>query len=90
MNLKDLKVKKPEFAREAKKCKNKFEFARVAEKYNIRIASDSFDEAYELLCAENENQLSAEMLANAAGGIGTQTTEVHMTEIGNTTILKLD
>ena len=89
MNFQDFKLKRPEFVREAKKCKNQFEFTKVAEKHGIRFGADSFDKAYELLCDNGTSHLSDDMLASAAGGAKLQP-EVQMTELGNTTILKLD
>lgn len=83
MDLQEFKLSKPDFVKEAKWCKDKSEFTRLAEKYGIKFGSGSFEKAYALFCDTGE--ISEDALENVAGGVNAK-------EFGfggkNTTILK--
>lgn len=74
MNLQEFKMKKPEFVKEASKCKDEFEFTRLAEKYGIKFGTGCFEKAYALFCGKGE--ISEDALASVAGGVNLSATEI--------------
>lgn len=84
MNLQEFKIRKPEFVKEAKNCKNEFEFTRLAEKYNIKFGAGCFKKAYELFCNSKSGELNEDTLKNVAGGINT--TELNLGEESTTIV----
>ena len=69
MNLQEFKLKKPEFVEEAKKCKDKFEFTKVAEKHKVKFGADCFEAAYSFFCGASNGEMSEDDLAGVAGGV---------------------
>ena len=76
MNLQEFKMKKPEFVKEASKCKDEFEFTRLAEKHGIKFGAGCFEKAYALFCGNGKGELSEDALANVAGGVSINATEI--------------
>lgn len=87
MDLKGFELKKPEFVKEAKKCKDKFEFTRVAEKYNVKFGADCFEAAYSFFCGSSKGGMSDDDLAGVSGGMGMTFTELPIGD-GTTLITK--
>ena len=75
MDLQEFKIKKPEFVKEASKCKDEFEFTRLAEKHGIKFGSGCFEKAYKLFCKNGKGALAEDALANVAGGANINATE---------------
>lgn len=75
MNLQEFKMKKPEFVKEASKCKDEFEFTRLAEKHGIKFGAGCFEKAYALFCGNGKGELSEDALANVAGGTSVEAEE---------------
>lgn len=69
MDLQEFKLKKPEFVEEAKKCKDKFEFTKVAEKHKVKFGADCFEAAYSFFCGASDGEMSEDDLAGVAGGV---------------------
>lgn len=76
MDLQEFKMKKPEFVKEASKCNDEFEFTELAEKYGIKFGAGSFEKAYALFCNSGNAALSEDALANVAGGVNINATEI--------------
>lgn len=75
MNLQEFKMKQPDFVKEAKKCKDEFEFTRLAEKHGIKFGSGCFEKAYALFCGNGKGEISEDSLANVAGGTNIEAQE---------------
>lgn len=69
MNLKEFKLKKPEFVKEAKGCKSESEFTKLAEKHGIKFGSGCLEKAYNLFCEPKVGKLSDDDLENVSGGV---------------------
>lgn len=78
MDLQEFKLKKPEFVEEAKKCKDKFEFTKVAEKHKVKFGADCFEAAYSFFCGASDGEMSEDDLAGVAGGVQ----ELQATDLG--------
>lgn len=76
MNLQEFKLKKPEFVEEAKKCKDKFEFTKVAEKHKVKFGADCFEAAYSFFCGASNGEMSEDDLAGVSGGANMTATEM--------------
>ena len=89
MDLQEFKSKKPEFVKEASKCKDEFEFTRLAEKHEIKFGTGCFEKAYALFCKPNAAELSEDSLENVSGGTDFQIAEVGLGGPSDTFIITL-
>ena len=87
MNLQEFKLKKPEFVEEAKKCKDKFEFTKVAEKHKVKFGADCFEAAYSFFCGASDGEISEDDLAGVSGGANMTATDLGFDE---TTLITLN
>lgn len=87
MNLQEFKLKKPEFVEEAKKCKDKFEFTKVAEKHKVKFGADCFESAYSFFCGSSDGEMSEDDLAGVSGGANMIATDLGFDE---TTLVTLN
>ncbi len=87
MDLQEFKLNKPKFVEEAKKCNDKFEFEKVAQKHKIRFAPDRFESAYAYFCGASEGELSEDALSGVAGGTGGSMMDIDAIDIAGTTIV---
>lgn len=76
MDLQEFKLKKPEFVEEAKKCKDKFEFTKVAEKHKVKFGADCFEAAYKFFCSASDGEMSEDDLAGVSGGVAMTATDL--------------
>lgn len=92
MNLQEFKKNNPEFAAEAAKCKDKFEFTRVSEKYKIKFGTSSFEKAYKMFCEPEMGELSEDDLGEVAGGTSQgdgSGADIRMTDIAGTGVVNI-
>ncbi len=80
MDLQEFKLKKPEFVEEAKKCKDKFEFTKVAEKHKVKFGADCFEAAYSFFCGASNGEMSEDDLAGVSGGVAMTATDLGFDE----------